>query len=116
MKKTLILILAITLVFSVTVFAGEVWKAVTPDGKETEIGKIKVRRSFELSAENLAVVKTIIPDFELPKAEMYRLEKIDADISVLIAQRAAHDKIIEALQAIRVKVETEAKKVILKGE
>lgn len=83
------------------------YKAVTPDNKETEIGKVKVVATEVVSPEELAVIQKFQPDFK-PKEEMHRLELIDKELVDL--QKQVDDltaKIIEK-QVIRVEVEKAA--------
>lgn len=90
----------------------ELFEAVTPDGKETEIGKVKVRMVESIPENDLLIIKKYQPDFQ-PKSEMYRLEQIDEEIvklkqAVTDAQAALGDKVV-----LRKKVETAALKVKL---
>ena len=54
----------------------ETYEAVTPNGKESEIGKVKVRKVVSISAATLAKIKEAIPDFTIPEPEMFRLESL----------------------------------------
>jgi hypothetical protein len=89
-----------------------IFTAVTPDNKETEIGKIKVVMTEDISAAELAIVQKWQPAFQ-PKSEMYRLELIDEDILKL--QKAVNDAqaALDAKIALRAKVEEAALKVEL---
>jgi hypothetical protein len=83
------------------------FEAVTPNGKETEISKVKVRWIEDISPEELAIIKKYQPNFQ-PKSEMYRLEQIDEEIGRLQkavddAQTTLNEKI-----ALRKKVEEAA--------
>ncbi len=80
------------------------FEAVTPDNKEEEIGKVKVSMIEDISPEELAIVQKWQPAFQ-PKSEMYRLEKLDEEITklqqaVTTAQSALDEKV-----ALRAKVE-----------
>ena len=85
----------------------ELFKAVTPDGKETEISKVKVRMTEDISEEELATIQKYQLEFQ-PKSEMYRLEVIDKELielkqAVTDAKGVLDDKLV-----LRQKVETAA--------
>jgi len=116
MKKALI-------VLTILLFAGwavaaeinvtETWTAVTPDGKETEIGKVKVQHRVVVEAPDEMREKLGLGDGYLVN-EMYRLELIDEQLADLQARISKLQEEKAALQAIRTQVEAEAKKVQLK--
>ena len=112
--KTLITILAIVC-FTGIAFAST-FEAVTPDGKETDIGKVKVREMETISAEDLAILQKHQPDFTAPASKMHRLELIDEDIAQLQAEADAITEQIVEKVILRGKVDDEAKKVVLKVE
>ena len=92
----------------------EIFEAVTPDGKETEIDKVKVRMvSGGITAEDLAIVLKHIPDFKPPDPKMYRLELIDNEIATLTAKRDSAQEALDAQLSLRAKVELAAKMVVL---
>lgn len=91
-----------------------IYSAITPDDKESEIGKVKVTATEEITPEELATMQKFQPDFQ-PKTEMYRLEVIDQELADL--QKQVDDltaKIIEK-QAIRAEVKAAAATVRLIG-
>ena len=93
--KTLI-ITAILLLFTLPAFAAD-YKAITKDNEVENVNKVVV--------EETATVTT----------GKYTLIEIDALITALEVDKAAIQKRIDNLGAIRSAVETEAKKIILKS-
>ena len=90
------------------------YEAVTPDYKEDDILKVKVREVIDISDDDLATVKKYSPDFVPPEPKMYRLEQIDKDLDALYTERDAVLKRITDMVEVRALVEIEAKKVKLK--
>jgi len=111
--KKLIIILAIVFMTSMA-FAESVFEAVTPDGKETDIGKVKVRETINIENKIIDAIKLQIPTWTLPEPRMHRLELIDKEIADLEAQRDKITAQIAEKQSLRDKVGVEAKKVVLK--
>ena len=104
--RTGIIVTLAIVFFAGIVQAGTIFEKVTPDGKETDIGKVKVSEIEDVSAENLVIIRTYKPDFQ-PVSKMHRLELIDKEI-------AAKQSELAVLNVLRDKVEIEAKKVVLK--
>ena len=91
-----------------------IYEAVTPDGKEDNILKVKVREVIDISDVDLETIKKYSPDFVPPEAKMHRLEQIDKDLSKLYTERDELLKKISDMLELRALVEIEAKKVKLK--
>jgi len=116
MKKALIIL-------SILLFAGwavaaeinvsETWTAVTPDGKESDIAKVKVQHRISVEAPDEMKEKLGLGEGYLVN-EMWRLELIDKQLAEKDAQISKLQEERAALEAIRVQVEAEAKKVQLK--
>jgi hypothetical protein len=90
------------------------YEAVTPDYKEDDILKVKVREIIDISDVDLETIKKYSPDFVPPEPKMYRLEQIDKDLDALCTERDAILKKITDMVEVRALVEIEAKKVKLK--
>ena len=90
------------------------YEAVTPDYKEDDILKVKVREVIDISDVDLETIKKYSPDFVPPEPKMYRLEQIDKDLDELYTERDAILKKITDMIEVRALVEIEAKKVKLK--
>ena len=91
-----------------------VYEAVTPDNKETEIGKVKVKKTITIDEATLAAIKEVNPDFKVPEPEMFRLELIDDELDKLQVQIDEINLQIQDKQTLRKAIEKEAKKVKLK--
>lgn len=103
MKKLLVIGLILALAFPV--WAETVFVAVTPDLKESDIGKVKVREYTAVTKEDQAVIDKY--GVEVPPVNlMHRLEIIDAEIADLKAR-------LEGKQTLREKVFNAASKVKL---
>jgi len=113
--KKIIITLAIVLLASF-VSAETVFEAVTPDNKEADIGKVKVRESEVIPEETLAILKAYNQDYQVPAAKMHRLELIDAEIAELEAKIDALIKEKVAKQLLRDTVKAVAEKVALLDE
>ena len=100
MKKTIIAIIALTL-FASTAFAAETFTPVTKDNEVTSIDQVQVKKVISKQVEEETV---------------YSTPKIDADISKIQARITHLQGDIAVLEALKAKIETEAKKVILKKE
>jgi len=94
----------------------ETYIAVTPDYKEADLGKVKVRRTIdlEMSEDQVLGVRDDMPDFEPVRQEMVRLEVLDMKLSELAGKKAEIESQIAEKEAVREKVEAAAKKVKLK--
>ena len=88
-------------------------EAVTPDNKETDIGKVKVREIITIGADVLAAVREIDPNYKLPEPQMHRLELIDKEIQELKNQKLNIVEQITEKLAFRSKIFDVAKKVKL---
>jgi len=86
----------------------EIFEAVTPDGKESDINKVKVRRTVAVSKETAFEIKEMLPNFTLPQPEMYRLEVIDKELDALVEQRDNILAEIAAKEVLRGKVKRAA--------
>ena len=90
-----------------------IYTAVTPDGKESDIAKVKVRTEDIIPEADLTTIQKYNPSFKQPEAKMYRLELIDEEIANLEKQKADIQSQIDEQQSLRMKVEEAAKKVAL---
>jgi len=90
------------------------YEAVTPDYKEDDILKVKIREVITISDIDLETIKKYSPDFVPPEPKMYRLEQMDKDLDELYTERDAILKKITDMVEVRALVEIEAKKVKLK--
>lgn len=93
----------------------ETYEAVTPDCKESDIAKVKVRRTItlDIDAGQIEAVMALNQDLKTETVEMLRLEIIDDELGKLAAERDNLDAKIKAKQALRTKVEEAAKTVKL---
>ena len=102
MKK--LLIIGLILALALPVWAETVFVAVTPDFKESNIGKVKVREYTAVAKEDQAVIDKY--GVEVPPVNlMHRLELIDADIADLKAQLKEklilRDKVFKAASIVK---------------
>lgn len=112
MKKAILTVL-IMVCFVGLSFAGTTFEAATPDGKETDIGKVKVREFESVSDSDLAIINKYNPRFQ-PANKMHRLELVDDEIEKLQAEVDVLTGQIVDLVLLRDKVEAAAKTVALK--
>ena len=102
MKKLLIIVLLLAL--ALPVWAETIFEAVTPDYKESDIGKIKVREYTFITKEDQAVIDKY--GVEVPPVNLiHRLEIIDAEVADLKAQLkeklALRDKVFKAASTVK---------------
>ena len=102
MRKLFIILLI--LVFAVPVFGETVFEAVTPDFKESEITRVKVREYANVPKEDQAVIDKY--GVEVPPVNlMHRLEIIDQEIADLQKQLKAktilRDKVFKAASTVK---------------
>ena len=113
MKKLLI---AITLcLFTTPAFAEETLAPVTPDKTVTTVDQVEVKKTVSKTVETETVYTLASIDRQIAQKQT-AIAKTQARITHLQGDIAAFEKDITDLQALRAKVETEAKKVELADE
>lgn len=89
------------------------YTAVTVNGKEEDINKVKVSETEDIPEADLTAIRKYQPDFQ-PKSNMLRLETIDEEIGKLEEQITTLQTQIDEKRAVRAEVLKEAEKVKLK--
>ena len=99
-----LLIIGLILAFALPVWAETIFEAVTPDYKENDIGKVKVREYTAITADEQAVMDKYGVSTTLVN-DMHRLELIDTEIADLEAQLKAkwtlRDKVFKAASTVK---------------
>ena len=105
MKK--LFIIGLILAFAFPVWGETVFEAVTRDGVETDISKIKVREYTKVTVEEQAVMDKYGVSTMLVN-DMHRLEIIDAEIADLEAQLKTkltlRDKVFKAASTVKLAI------------